>query len=73
MGEVSTPDDLQETPENRVAHNIEIEEVSESDEIVNGGPEPVITEQEEVSEMAETVHVERTEMFTEIQTVIILI
>ncbi|OXU25940.1 hypothetical protein TSAR_003498, partial [Trichomalopsis sarcophagae] len=68
MGEVSTPDDVQETPENRVAHNIEIEEVSESEEIVNGGPEPVITEQEEVSETAQTAHIERTEIFTEIQT-----
>ena len=69
VGEVTTPEsEAQESTVNRVAHNVEIEEVSESDEHVTGGPEPVITEQEEVPE---TPHIERTEMFTEITTVII--
>lgn len=73
ISEVTTPEEVPETSNNRVEHDVEIIDVSESvdvpgsDENVNGGPEPVITEQEEIEETPPVV--ERTEMFTEIQTV----
>ncbi|XP_011494711.1 PREDICTED: E3 ubiquitin-protein ligase RNF34 [Ceratosolen solmsi marchali] len=58
-------EEIQEVPINRLAHNIEIEEILENDDNINVGPEPLITEQEEVSEIS---HTESSEIFTEIQT-----
>ncbi|XP_058805269.1 E3 ubiquitin-protein ligase RNF34 [Phymastichus coffea] len=65
VSEVTTPEEVQEASAVSVEHNVEIIEVLENDDNVNGGPEPVITEQEEVQEMPP---VEHTEMFTEIHT-----
>ena len=67
-------DDLEESQRrlrNSSNERVEIEEVTESDNVVNSGPEPVITESEEPSE-SPTIR-ESASMFTEIKTVILRI
>lgn len=63
MGQVSTPEEVPEEPIDIMEHIVEIEEVSENDDNLLGGPEPVITEQEEASE---TSHAEHIQTFSEV-------
>ncbi|XP_014209861.1 E3 ubiquitin-protein ligase RNF34 isoform X2 [Copidosoma floridanum] len=80
VGHVTTPEEVQEPVASRVDHHVEIEEVSEEDDIEiqvsenhetdgNQGPEPVITEHDEVLEVPNTEGIqESSRMCSEIQT-----